>query len=290
MTPEIIHQVAGLSLLARLIADGGNPGIQSSRNLGQGIEFSQYRGYEPGDDLRLLDWKMLARSGRYYIKQAEVESNITVKFILDASNSMQHTEDSLSKMDFARVLIAALGYLCEKQGDSFGLFARNEKKLYTLTPKMHIQQYKHFLNALINIRNDGRWPQHTAGLELMHGRGEKELFIFVTDLHEHEHELIEVLKSLKTNRNEVIALQLMAPKELNFAYSGAVTLEDLETGSRMQIDAEKVKKNYLKSLKQRHKALKEELLSSGVSYHQILVDDDPGTALRLFLKIRKNML
>ena len=118
-----------MALISRVIVDGYLNGLNHSRRVGAGMEFSQFRGYEPGDDLRLLDWKMLARSGRYYIKQSEIETNISIKFILDTSNSMLHKENDLSKMEFAKVLIASLAYLSQNQGDAIGLFALNDKKL-----------------------------------------------------------------------------------------------------------------------------------------------------------------
>ncbi len=94
---KIINNMSGLALISRVIVDGYLSGLNRSRRVGSGLEFSQYRGYEPGDDLRLLDWKMLARSGRYYLKQSEVETHIAVKFIVDSSKSMLHKEEGLSK-------------------------------------------------------------------------------------------------------------------------------------------------------------------------------------------------
>ncbi len=112
LKPEVINSVSGLSLISRVIVDGYLSGLNRSRRVGAGLEFSQYRGYEPGDDLRLLDWKMLARSGRYYIKQSEIDTHITVKFIVDSSKSMLHQEGDISKMEFANVLVASLAHLC----------------------------------------------------------------------------------------------------------------------------------------------------------------------------------
>ena len=94
-----------MSLISRIIVDGFLNGLNHSRRVGYGMEFSQYRAYESGDDLRLLDWKMLARSGRYYIKQSEIETHISIKFILDASESMAHKEEALSKFDLAKISI-----------------------------------------------------------------------------------------------------------------------------------------------------------------------------------------
>ena len=290
MKPEVIHSVNGLDLLARLIVDGNFSGLQTSRNLGQGMEFSQYRGYEPGDDLRLLDWKMLARSGRYYIKQAEVESNIAVKFILDASNSMHHTEKSLEKMDYCRVLIASLAHLCQKQGDAFGLFARNQNEIYALHPKSNRQQYKRFLLELINVRPAGKWPEKPTDLNGIQDRGQKELLFFISDLYEHEGELLHFIKSLKTPRNEVIVLQILGQREIDFSFSGAVTLEDLETGSRVKINAAQAKKEYLVTLDKMLDNIKKQLLEFGINYHRFVMDDNPGAALQLFLRSRKNLI
>src|SRR6187455_2555897 len=103
LKPEILNTVNGLELVARIIVEGFMSGSNQSQSIGSGQEFSQYRNYEPGDDLRQLDWKMYARSERYYIKQAEIETNITVKFMIDASNSMSYSEDKLSKLQYAKV-------------------------------------------------------------------------------------------------------------------------------------------------------------------------------------------
>src|SRR6185295_1765933 len=114
LKPEVLNTVNGLELVARIIVEGFMSGSNKSQSMGAGQEFSQYRSYEPGDDLRQLDWKMYARSERYFIKQAEIETNITVKFMLDASNSMSYQEDDISKLQYAKVLIAALAFLARK--------------------------------------------------------------------------------------------------------------------------------------------------------------------------------
>jgi len=139
LKPELIRSVSGLALIAKVLVDGYLSGLNHSRRVGPGMEFSQFRNYESGDDLRLLDWKMLARSGRYYIKQSEIETNIAVKFVLDASSSMLHAENTLSKMDHVRVLVATMAYLSQNQGDAVGLFALNDNQLYSLNPKMKLK-------------------------------------------------------------------------------------------------------------------------------------------------------
>jgi uncharacterized protein (DUF58 family) len=189
LKPDVIGSVSGLALIARVVVDGYLSGLNHSRRLGPGMEFSQYRGYEPGDDMRLLDWKMLARSGRYYIKQSELETNIAVKFILDSSRSMLHEENSLSKMDYVRVLVASLAYLAQNQGDAVGLFALNDRNLHAIYPRVQKQHFNRLLQELIDIKNEGKWPADPKATEKLHDRSHKELIFFITDMYENTQNL-----------------------------------------------------------------------------------------------------
>ena len=143
LKPEVLNTVNGLELVARIIVEGFMSGSNKSQAIGYGQEFSQYRNYEPGDDLRQLDWKMYARSERYFIKQAEIETNITVKFIIDASNSMSYSEQQVSKLMYAKMISAALAYVARKQGDKFGLYTVNNKHLSIVRPRFEQQQFHH---------------------------------------------------------------------------------------------------------------------------------------------------
>ena len=290
LKPEILHEVSALSLIARVVVDGYLQGLNRSKSLGSGMEFSQYRGYEPGDDLRLLDWKMLARSGRYYIKQSEIESQVSVKFILDASNSMAHQEGELTKMDYARVLIASLSYLAHQQGDEVGLFALSENYLTTIYPKASVQHFNRLLQELLTVETTGTWPMNAISNERLHERGRKELIFFITDMYEHSDELSAFIKALKTSRNEVAVLQIIGQDEVNFDYKGTVTFEDLETGSKLKVSAKEAKKHYLETLKNKLIQTEELLLNQGIS-HQIFTMGEPlGETLNLFLKKRINLV
>lgn len=290
LKPEIINSVSGLALIARVTVDGYLSGLNHSRRVGPGMEFSQYRGYEPGDDLRLLDWKMLARSGRYYIKQSEVETHISVKFILDSSRSMLHEEDGLAKMDYVRVLVASLAYLAQQQGDAVGLFALNNKQLRSLYPRVQKQHYNRLLLELINISNEGNWPGDPKATEKLHDRRHKELIFFITDMYESTSELTDLIKRLKTTRNEVVVLHVVGKSELEFDYKGTVTFEDLETGGRIKINAGEVRENYLSAMQTMIKTTKNTLLANGISYELFRLDEHIGEALQVFLKKRSSIL
>lgn len=290
LQPKIINSLSGLSLIARVVVDGYLSGLNQSRRVGAGLEFSQYRGYETGDDLRLLDWKMLARSGRYYIKQSEIDTHITVKFILDASKSMLHQEKELSKLDFAKVLIASLARLADSQGDKIGLFALNDTSLKSVLPVLQKQHYTRFIHELISVEGLGKWPDHTLALSKLHDRNRKELLFFITDLHEESTELTAMVQQLKTARNEVVVLHIMGKSELEFNYSGYVVFEDLETGKKLKVDTKTAKKDYLKSLDKTIQATRNSLLSSGITYYLFKLNDPISEALNLFLKQRAQLM
>jgi uncharacterized protein (DUF58 family) len=272
-----------------VIVDGYLSGLNRSRRVGAGLEFSQYRGYEPGDDLRLLDWKMLARSGRYYIKQSEIDTHITVKFIVDASKSMLHQEDELSKIEFANVLVASLAHLAQSQGDAVGLLTLNDQKLDALQPAIGKQHFNRFLYQLLQLQTKGMWPKDIAS-EKLHNRSHKELIFLITDFYESESEILTMVKQLKTSRNEVAVLHILGKNELEFDYKGQVIFEDLETGTKIKVNAKEAKSQYIEALTQSMTTVKEELLASGIGYELFTLDTHIGEALQLFLKKRANLM
>lgn len=289
LKPEIIHTVSGLSLIAKIIVEGYLNGINHSTRSGYGMEFSQYRPYERGDDLRLLDWKMVARSGRYYIKQSEIETNVSIKFILDASKSMLHQERELTKMDYAKVLIASLSYLSQKQSDAVGLFALNENKLVSLQPKIQKQHFSRLLSELINVNPEGKWPIATTNSDKLHDRAHKELVFFITDLYEYDEELTRFIKRLKTTKNEVVVLHLLGKDELNFNYKGSVTFEDLETGTQLKINTKEARKSYLQNVKTTTEKTKDFLYQNNIDYHLFRLDNPINEAIQFFIDKRTRM-
>lgn len=289
LQPKIVSSVSGLALIARVIVDGFLSGRHQSRRVGQGLEFSQYRAYQPGDDMRLLDWKMLARSGRYYIKQADIETHISVKFIVDASASMLHKEDELSKMDYVRVLVATLAYLAHQQGDAVGLFSLNNKELKSLYPTSQKQHYNRLLHELLQIKASGSWPKKPDAIQKIHNRTHKELLFFITDMYEDGKELSDWIKHLKTSKNEVAVLQILGKDEVEFTYSGNTVFEDLETGERVKVDAKEAKENYLRLMGENQKLIKNSFLAKDIGYELFRFDRSIQEALQFFLKKRNSL-
>ncbi|MEQ8414363.1 MAG: DUF58 domain-containing protein [Imperialibacter sp.] len=289
LTPEILSTVNGLELVARVIVEGYMSGGNPSQSVGAGQEFSQYRSYEPGDDLRQLDWKMFARSERYYIKQSEIETNITVKFMLDASRSMEHAEGGVSKIQMAKVLIAALAFLARKQSDTFGLFSVNDLHITAVHPRFDQQQYIRFLNELIKIKAESTWKTGN-GLEHIYSHQGKEMILFFTDMYDNEGDLHDFIRKLKTPRNEVIVFHLIGREELELNYSTQLTFEDLETGERLKVDSPAQQSAYRKKMSEWVDATRDWMLQKQVIYQPTYLDDPAPEVLRTFLKARKSMI
>jgi uncharacterized protein (DUF58 family) len=288
LKPEIINTMEGLELVARVIVEGFMSGSNKSQSIGIGQEFSQYRNYEPGDDLRQLDWKMYARSERYFVKQAEIETNITVKFMIDASRSMSYEEDGLSKLQFAKIIAAALAYLARKQGDTFGLYVVNDEKLSIVHPRFEQQQFMRFLYELISIKAESTWRK--SGIEQLYDHHGKELLIFLSDLYDDDDDLFRFISRLKTSRNEVIVFHLMGQRELNLDQAGSFTFKDLESGQTLKVDTVAQQKHYVEKVNQWIVNTKNDLLEKNISYHTIPMDENPHQVLRDFLKSRKQLM
>lgn len=289
LKPEILNTVDGLELVARIIVEGFMSGSNKSQSVGSGQEFSQYRSYQPGDDLRQLDWKMFARSERYYIKQAEIETNITVKFMLDASQSMSYAEDGMSKLQYAKIMTAALAYLARKQSDTFGLFTVNDKIIKTVQPRFEQQQFIRFLNELVMLKSEGAWKKG-SGLEQLFDHRGKELIVFITDLYDNSEDLQKFITRLKTPRNEVVVFQLIGRHEADLDFDGSFTFEDLESGARTKVNTITQQKEYTKRVHHWLQDSRAWMLEKQISYYLVYLDESVETVLWNFLTIRKRLL
>jgi hypothetical protein len=288
LKPEVLNSVNGLELIARIVVEGFMTGANKSQAIGYGQEFSQYRNYEPGDDLRQLDWKMYARSERYFIKQAEIETNITVKFVIDASHSMAYAENDISKLMYAKLISAALAYLARKQGDTFGLYTINDKSLSIIRPRFEQQQFMRFLHELIEVKAESTWRK--GSLEQLLEHHGKELIVFMTDLYDEANELNDFIQGLKTSRNEVIVFHITGRKELELSHGGSFMFRDLETHATVKVDTVSQQKEYIERMSDWIRQSRLSLLEKGISYHQIRMNDSLDEVLRDFLKKRKTLM
>lgn len=285
LDPKVLATIKDLPLLAKTVVDGFLNGYNKSTVKGPGLEFSQYRSYQPGDDLRWLDWRMFARSDRYYIRESEVETSISVRFLVDASASMNHDDNGTSKIDYARFLAASLAYLANLQGDAVGLYVFQDGSLFSLASRPDPQHLKRLYYQLTQIEPAGRFTQPVHYKELFTGAGRKELLVFITDMYQQDGEISALLNSLSALKHEVIVFQLMGQNELDLDFNGFSTLEDLESGETIQINSQ-LAKTYKETLQQHLAGIRSELLGKHISYQLLSTAQPLDKALRDFLAAR----
>lgn len=231
---EII-KLNDLRLAARLISQQLRQGIHSGIRVGVGSEFEQYRHYQPGDDLKRIDWKYFSRSGKYMIKESTTESNLQIRLMLDLSGSMNYVENGLSRLDYAKNLIASLAYLGFLQGDALSFFTLSEGKIeqkVAPTPK----SFQRILLFLEQAKASGSWPLQPISDAFLQGK-ERELVVWVSDFLQKESEWENLIKAFNHPRKELMLIQILGEQELDFKLEGNFVFRDLESGQEVVQDA-----------------------------------------------------
>lgn len=283
--PSILMAIKDLPLAAKTTVDGFMAGIHNSNVKGIGTEFSQYRSYQPGDDLRRLDWKMFARSDRYYIRESEIETSISVRFLIDASASMNHVDGAFSKIEYARYVAASLAYLAALQGDATGLYVLNDTGLFSLPSRKDHQHLARMYYQLENIQPAGKFS-HAIGYNEIFSGTKKELLVCITDYYEEAGEITKLLHALSGSKHEVIVFHLMGKNEMELDYKGFDRLQDLETGKTIHISAGDQLKTYKAQLQQHLAGIKKSLLDKNIFYELVTMNEPIDQALVHFLKHR----
>ncbi|MBC6365359.1 DUF58 domain-containing protein [Algoriphagus sp. AK58] len=231
---EII-KLNDLRLAARLISQQLRQGIHSGIRVGVGSEFEQYRHYQPGDDLKRIDWKYFSRSGKYMIKESTTESNLQIRLMLDLSGSMNYVENGLSRLDYAKNLIASLAYLGFLQGDALSYFTLSEGQIeqkVAPTPK----SFQRILLFLEQAKASGSWPLQPISDAFLQGK-ERELVVWVSDFLQKESEWENLIKAFNHPRKELMLIQILGEQELDFKLEGNFVFRDLESGQEVVQDA-----------------------------------------------------
>jgi len=289
LDPKILMSIKDLQLAAKTTVDGFMAGINKSTIKGQGLEFSQYRSYQPGDDLRQLDWKMYARSDRYYIRESEVETSISVRFVIDASASMNHTDNGYTKIEYARYLAASLAWLANLQADAIGLYVLQDGGLFSLASRRDYQHLTRFYYQLETIKPAGKFTQPIHYKDIFTGTAKRELLIFITDLYEQDGEIFTLLDSLVSMKHEVLVFHLVGNNELEFDYKGYAALQDLETGSIVKINSKQTNETYREQMNNYLSATRMKLLNKNIFYRLLNMAQPLDQALRDFLNQRSKL-
>jgi uncharacterized protein (DUF58 family) len=284
LDPALLASIGDLELVARLTVEGTISGLHRSPFHGYSAEFSQYRHYRAGDDLKYIDWKLFARTDRIYTKQFRETTNLRALAAVDASASMGYRgSGTISKLDYARILAAALAYLVVGQGDAFGLIAYDAVVRRYVAARTGQPHLRSLLVALSTVEPSGS-TQSAAGLrrasELLDRRG---LLVLLSDLYDEDDGVETELRRAAKMGHEIAVFHLLTREEIEFPFRGDVQIEDLETGRTVLTHGPTQAGGYRERVRAFLERWRTRCAAHGIDYTRVLTDMAPDAALREYL-------
>jgi len=284
--PKALMAIRNLELRARVVVEGFWTGLHRSPYHGFSVEFTEYRQYSPGDDTRYLDWRLFARSDRYYLKKFEDETNLRCHLLVDQSRSMEYGSTGYTKSDYARTLAATLGWFLNGQGDAVGLFTF-DSEVREYLPARHRHGHLRQLMLALEKRGGGRETNLNAPLqrvsELIRKRG---LTVLISDLLAPIDELEPSLGRLTAAGHEVILFQVLDPNELAFNFHDAMLFQDIESERDFYLDPDAVRADYQRKLAAHSQGVEQICRRLGISFHRVTTDKPLEMSLSDFLRSR----
>ncbi len=289
LDPRALRRIASLELVARQVVEGTLSGLHRSPAHGFSVEFLQHRPYVKGDDLRHLDWKVLGKTDRFFVRQYEEETNLRATLVLDASGSMAYASQEVSKLDYAVRLAAALAYLLlMKQQDAVGLLSFDRAARAFLPPRSGSRQLQLLCEELQAVRAGGESDPAKVFHDLVPRLPRRGLLIVLTDAFAEPEPLLRALTRFHNARHEVILFQILDRQEVEFEFKSWTRFDCLELEDRkILVDPAQIREEY----RRRFRSFEEEL-EEGCHRHRIefvpLITDRPyDEALATFLALRE---
>jgi uncharacterized protein (DUF58 family) len=289
LSPDVLARISMLELLAKTVVEGFIAGLHRSPYLGFSIDFAEYRPYMPGDDLRTLDWKLFARTDRYYVKKFEGDTNTHCTVVLDASASMAYGSGAITKREYASYLAASLAYLANRQQDGIGLIAFAHRIVEQIPAK---QQPGHLRSILVALEKIATHKQTNLGqslhtvAEAIKRRG---IIVIISDLYGEPEEVMKGLKHLRFRGHDVIVFHVLDEHEMSFPFDQPFQFEDVETGEEMHVVPEYLRDEYLKLITAHIDTLKNECGGVGIDYSVVKTSEPLDSALFTYLSRRAKL-
>ncbi|MDH3458059.1 MAG: DUF58 domain-containing protein [Gemmatimonadota bacterium] len=282
LDPYDVAQLGGIELVARGVVEGFLAGLHHSPFHGFSVEFAEHRPYQPGDELRYLDWKMLARSDRLFVKQYEEETNLRAMMVLDVSRSMDWVgrDRRLTKLDYAKRLVAALALVFLRQRDATGLIGFDEEVRAVVRARAKYRHWWHLLEALYALeagRGTSAEPALRKVTDLLVRRG---LVVFVSDLLLDEAVALRALQFLRHRGHQVTVFHIMDPAELSLEGPPEARFQDPETDIGVVARPRELRGVYEDTVRRTVARWQHACRAGGIDYHHVLTDTPFGHVLR----------
>lgn len=284
--PQTLMRIKSLQIRARVVVQGFLKGIHRSPYHGFSVEFSEYREYTPGDDPRYLDWRLYARTDRYYVKRFEDETNVRCYLLVDTSRSMSYRSGAYSKSEYARTAAATVAYFLTLQRDAVGLHLFEDRITEYLPARYRPGQLRRLMAAL-DREPTGRATNLIAPLTQIAATVRKRgLFILLSDLLAPVDALQTTLACLRSQGHEVIILRILDPDELHFSFSTPAMFQDIESGREIYIDPSTAKEQYLRRFEAHAQSIERSCVDLGVEYESVTIDRPLELVLFDLLRVR----
>ena len=248
LDPRTLAKISGLDVKARLIVEGFMAGLHRSPYQGFSVEFAQHREYVWGDDLRHLDWKVHARTDKYYLKQYEEETNLILYLVVDTSESMTYGSDSVSKLDYACYIAASLAYLTLHQRDAVSLSLFDREPYQVLKANTNPAHLRSVCQLLETARNKEKTQMGLTLHELADRFPRRGIVLLLSDCFDRLDEILSGLKHLRYKRHEIILMNILDPHELEFPFKDATLFEGLEQYPELLVEPRSLKQRYLQEV------------------------------------------
>ena len=290
LDPAVVARLGTLELKARTIVEGFLSGLHRSPFKGFSVEFAEYRQYMPGDDLSTIDWKVFARSDRYYVKKFEEETNLDAHLMLDVSGSMGYGSGAMTKFEYGACLAASLAYLMNRQRDAVSLTAFDEKIVERLPAASRPGHLRNILVTLDRLEL-GRETNLSKPLhQIVDSLSKRGMVVLISDLLDDPAAVIQALKHFQFRGNDVIAFQVLDADEIDFPFERATRFEDLETSEEIMAVPAAVREHYVKEMNALIERYRRELGAAGIDYQLLTTDRPLEFALMSYLSTRSHTL
>jgi uncharacterized protein (DUF58 family) len=287
--PGSLMRIKNLELRAKVVVEGFLTGLHRSPYHGFSVEFSEYRQYSPGDDPRYLDWRLYARSDRYYIKRFEDETNLRAWLLVDLSRSMGYGAGDYTKADYAKTAAATLAYFLSLQRDAVGLLTFDQS-ITEFLPARFRPGHLHRLMLGLDRAPGGRSTDLAQPLERVAAAVAKRgLIVLISDLLAPVEALQKHLGYLRSRGHEVVLLRVLDPTELEFTFRDAAMFQDVESGRQLYVDPEAVRADYLRRFGEHAAGIRQACSNLGIPFHQIATDRPLELMLFDFLSARMRL-
>ncbi len=285
--PAELASFGRLELIARQLVEGLMMGRHRSPFKGSSVEFVEHRDYYPGDEIRHIDWRAYGKTGRYYVKEFEDETNLRAHLLVDVSASMAYAGRHVSKFQYARMLAASLAWLLLSQRDSIGLVTFDSKVREQLKPSSNRDAFRR-ITEILEATTPGAESSMADVLEsILPSIRRRSMLILISDCLDDIERLRKALQRCRHDRHEVIIFRIVAPEEEEFPFDRPTQFRNLEDlDQRLLVDPARLRKEYLRQYNEFSKTLKKDCGSIGVDCRRLLTNEPIQIALGHWLAER----